>query len=300
MLWRFWNALSVNNPLPFPLQIGDIQVDRILEMEVPFMAPGDAWPEADSDTIDQHRHWLEPTALCPHTGKLIIAIQTWVIRTKHHLILVDTCIGCNKTNHYFDDWHQRTDDTWYQRLLDKGIDPARVDYVFCTHLHGDHCGWNTMLVDDRWVPTFPNARYVIARDEIDKAAGDNAPAYQESVLPVIETGQVIAVDTDYRLDDNVWLAPAPGHTPGHVAVHLESKGHRAVLCGDLIHSPLQCLYPHWKYWIDFDQDLAVKTRRAFLEDRSMDQHLVLTAHFPSPSVGRVMARGDAFWFDFSS
>jgi glyoxylase-like metal-dependent hydrolase (beta-lactamase superfamily II) len=280
------------------ISIGDIQIDRILEMEVPFMAPGDAFPEITPDLINAHRHWLEPKALCPDTGMLIIAIQTWVIRTPHHLILVDTCIGCDKTNNYFPDWHQRTDISWYTTLLAQGIDPAAVDYVFCTHLHGDHCGWNTRLVDGRWVPTFPNAKYIIARKEIDKAAADNSPPYQESVLPIIETGQVVAVDTDYVLNDNVWLAPTPGHTPGHVAVHLSSRGQEAVLCGDLIHSPLQCLYPNWKYWIDHDPDQAIRTRKHFLETQCEQQNLVLTAHFPTPSAGHVQARGETFWFDF--
>ena len=280
-------------------QIGDILVDRIVEMEVPFMTPQEAFPDAPHDAIEANKHWLEPSALCPQTGMLIIAIQTWVIRTPQHLILVDTCIGCDKTNHYFDAWHQRTDDSWYLKLLEKGINPGNVDYVFCTHLHGDHCGWNTRLIDGRWVPTFPNAKYIIARQEIDQSAADNSPAYQESVLPVIETGQVVAVETYYALDDQVWLEPTPGHTPGHVAVHLASKGQRAVLCGDLIHSPLQCLYPNWKYWIDFDQALAIQTRKHFLESRSEDNSLVFTAHFPTPSAGYVESRDDAFWFRFS-
>jgi glyoxylase-like metal-dependent hydrolase (beta-lactamase superfamily II) len=280
------------------IAIGDIRIDRILEMEVPFMMPLDAWPDAEPELIEQHRHWLEPTALCPHTGKLIIAIQTWVIRTPHHLILVDTCIGCNKTNHYFDDWHQRTDDIWYRRLLDQGIDPAKVDYVFCTHLHGDHCGWNTRLLDGRFVPTFPNAKYIIARTEIDKAAADNSPSYQESVLPIIESGQVVAVETNYQLDDSVWLEPAPGHTPGHVAVHLSSKGQQAVLCGDLIHSPLQCHHPEWRYWIDSDPAQAIATRQRFLQEQCDTQRLVLPAHFPGKSAGFVDAAGAAYAFRF--
>lgn len=269
-------------------------------MEVPFMTPADAFPDAPQEAIAANRHWLEPAALCPDSGMLIIAIQTWIIRTPQHLILVDTCIGCDKTNHYFSDWHQRTDTLWYQKLLNKGIDPSEVDYVFCTHLHGDHCGWNTRLVDGRWVPTFPTAKYIIARDEVEHVAAGNTPAYQESVLPIMETGQVIPVENDYVLDDHVWLESAPGHTPGHVAVHLASKGQRAVLCGDLIHSPLQCLYPQWKYWIDHDPVVAIKTRQAFLEQRSADNNLVLTAHFPSPSAGHVVAHDDAFRFNFIS
>jgi len=280
------------------IQVGDIAVGRILEMEIPFLTPREAFPDLPEGVIDAHRHWLEPTALCPDTGMLIIAIQTWVIRTPQHLILVDTCIGCDKTNHYFPNWHQRSDDGWYRKLLASGIDPSVVDYVFCTHLHGDHCGWNTRLLDGRWVPTFPNARYIIARDEVEDVAHANTPAYQESVLPIIETGQVMAVDSDFQLDDHVWLQSTPGHTPGHIAVHLASRGQNAVLCGDLIHSPIQCLYPEWHYWIDSNPVQAVNTRKTFLANRADDQHLVLTAHFPSPSAGRVMTSGKAFSFQF--
>jgi len=281
------------------IRVGDILIDRVLEMQIPFLSPTDAFPHTPvAEAIEKHRHWLEPSALCPETGKLIIAIQTWIIRTPQHLILVDTCLGCDKTNHYFKDWHQRSDTRWYQALLAKGIDPAGVDYVFCTHLHGDHCGWNTRLIDGRWVPTFPNAKYIIAKAEVDHVASENTPAWQESVLPCIETGQVMAVDTAYTLNDQVWLEPALGHTPGHVSVNLQSKEQRAVLCGDLIHSPLQCLYPHWEYWIDFNPQQAVQTRKQFLETHSETNNLILTAHFPSPSMGFVEAQEDAFRFRF--
>lgn len=300
MPWHSCSGPLANNPShPEPaFRVGDIQVSRILEMEIPFLKPEEAFPDAPPEAFNEHRHWLEPNALCPDSGMLIIAIQTWVIRTPHHLILVDTCIGCDKTNHFFENWHQRTDDSWYRKLLASGIDPAEVDYVFCTHLHGDHCGWNTRLIDGRWVPTFPNAKYIIARDEVDHVATQNSPAYQESVLPIIETGQVLAVARDYVLDDNVRLAAAPGHTPGHVAVHLTSREQRAVLCGDLIHSPLQCLYPQWQYWIDHDPELAVQTRKRFLETQAESGDLVITSHFPSPSVGHVTLRDSGYWFDF--
>lgn len=281
------------------MQLGDIQIDRILEMEVPFLSPYDAFPDAPHEEIKNNSQWLQPWALCSLTGKLIITIQTWIIRTPKHLILVDTCIGCNKTNHYFSEWHQRTDDSWYMKLLSKGVNPEVVDYVFCTHLHGDHCGWNTRLVDGRWVPTFPNARYIISRKEVDYVAAENSLAYQESALPIIETGQIQAVESDFALNDSVWLEAMPGHTVGHTTVHLASGGQHAVLCGDLIHSPLQCRFPQWKYWIDFDPQQAIKTRQTFLESRAEDQLMVLTAHFPSPSAGIVEARGDAFNFRFT-
>jgi glyoxylase-like metal-dependent hydrolase (beta-lactamase superfamily II) len=280
------------------MNVGDIRIERIVEMETPFMAPLQAFPEATLEAIAAHRHWLEPTALCPASGKLIIAIQSYLIRTRHHTILVDTCLGCDKTNNYFPEWHKRSDRGWYHNLLRQGVRPEQVDYVFCTHLHGDHCGWNTQLVDGRWVPTFPNAKYIIADRELRHVQAANTPAWQESVLPLLEAGQVQRVATDFALDDEVWLQAAPGHTPGHVAVHLRSGEQCAVLCGDLIHSPLQCLYPHWRYWIDTDPAQAIATRVNFLQTHAESGALVLTAHFPSPSVGHVMAEGDAFRFSF--
>lgn len=280
------------------MQLGDIRITRILEMETPFMDPLKMLPDASADDIAQHRHWMQPGALCPQTGKIIIAIQTYVIRTRHHTILVDTCIGCNKTNPYFPEWHQRSDRAWYQALLAQGLHPAQVDYVFCTHLHSDHCGWNTQLVDGHWVPTFPNATYIIAEKELRQVASANTPAYQESMLPVIEAGQVQSVASDFALDDQVWLEATHGHTPGHVAVHLQSGQHRAVLSGDLIHSPLQCHYPQWRYWVDSDPQQAVATRQRFLQEQSESHSLVMTAHFPGSSMGYVEARGDAFGFRF--
>ena len=280
------------------MHIGDISIDRIIEMETPFMHPKDMFPDAPMDVIDTHRSWMEPNALCPHTGKIIINIQTYIIRTPQHTILVDTCIGCNKTNHYFPEWHQRQDHLWLERLLAQGLDPAEVDYVFCTHLHGDHCGWNTRLIDGRWVPTFPNAQYIISETEISHSEAAGAPAYQESVLPCIESGQVIKAGNDFALNHNVWVEPTPGHTPGHMAVHLKSGQHRAVLCGDVIHSPLQCLYPHWQYWIDYDSAQANHTRRKFLEEQCEHQRLVLTAHFPTSSMGYVKEKEEAFRFEF--
>lgn len=282
------------------MQFGDIHIDRILEMETPFLDPLQMFPDATAADIAAHRHWLEPWALCPVSGKIIIAIQTYVICTRHHIILVDTCLGCDKTNPYFPEWHQRSDRSWYQALLAKGIHPAQIDYVFCTHLHSDHCGWNTQRIDGRWVPTFPNATYLIAEKELQHAAAANSPAYQESVLPVIDAGQVRAVADDFALDDQVWLESTPGHTPGHVAVHLQSGEHRAVLCGDLIHSPLQCHFPRWRYWIDSDPQQAIATRLRFLQEQSGRGRLVLTAHFPSESVGYVEKADTVFRFRFSA
>jgi glyoxylase-like metal-dependent hydrolase (beta-lactamase superfamily II) len=179
------------------------------------------------------------------------------------------------------------------------VRPEDIDYVFCTHLHSDHCGWNTRLRDGRWVPTFPNARYIFSKAEYAATAADGGAPFQQSVLPILEAGQAQLVELDYALDDEVWLEPATGHTPGHVVVNLKSEGRRAAMCGDLMHSPVQCPHPEWSPVWDRDPEAARITRRSFLERHCDTDTLVLTAHFPPPSMGRVVASGAAFMFRYT-
>ena len=278
--------------------IGDIAVERIMEYEAPFFVTHDVFREATPEALAPHRHWLEPNAMDPETGKLILPFQSYLVRTKHHTILIDTCIGCGKNITHRPEWFQRTDQTWLNNLRAAGIEAEAIDYVFCTHLHADHCGWNTSFVDGRWVPTFPNAKYVFSKIEYAAAEARNDIIFRESALPIMEAGQAQLVETDFALDDNVWLQSTPGHTAGHVAVNLASNGHSAVMCGDLIHSPIQCVHPEWSPKFDLDKPLAAETRRNFLASNAESGQLVLTAHFPSPSMGHVVVEGDAFQFKY--
>jgi glyoxylase-like metal-dependent hydrolase (beta-lactamase superfamily II) len=176
----------------------------------------------------------------------------------------------------------------------------------CTHLHSDHVGWNTRLVNGRWVPTFPNARYVISRRELDycrdhnrtASAEDYKDCLDESVLPVVEADQALLVNEDHALDDEVWLESLPGHTPGHFGVRLRSNGATAVMIGDLMHSPVQCAAPEWRGGSDVDPVLARQVRRRFLDAHAGTSTLVLTAHFPSPSIGYVRREGRAYRFAY--
>ena len=198
-------------------------------------------------------------------------------------------------------WHDRNDGTFLGRLTNAGVAPEQIDYVLCTHLHVDHCGWNTRLVDGRWIPTFPNARYIVAPREFEAAeaaSGDpDGRTYEDNVLPIIEAGQAELVDMDHALDDEVWLEPTPGHTAGHVAIRLRSQGVAGVFSGDLMHWPMQCIYPDWNFRYDIDPDQARRTRWAFLEACADSGRIVMTSHFPLPSVGMISRREAAFWFD---
>jgi len=280
------------------IDLGGITIDRVVEMEFPFRTGPELFTDVTDEDIEPHRAALEPWAIEPKTGRLIIAVQSYLVRTAHHTILIDTCVGCDKTSKFLDQWHMRSDRSWLDRLAAAGAQPEEIDFVMCTHLHSDHCGWNTQRVDGRWVPTFPNAKYVMTRREIAAAEARAAPQWEESISPVIAAGQALLVESDHALDDQVWLEPTPGHTPGHVAVGLAGRGQSAVMCGDLIHAPIQCAHPDWRYHIDYDPEQANRTRRAFLEDSCARDRLVLTAHFPSPSMGRVVEEDEAFAFRF--
>jgi glyoxylase-like metal-dependent hydrolase (beta-lactamase superfamily II) len=183
-----------------------------------------------------------------------------------------------------------------------GIRPEAIDYVLCTHLHVDHSGWNTRLENGRWVPTFPNASYVFSKTEFEYSEalsmqGENPP-FDENVVPIMEAGRATLVDMDHEINEHIRLEPTPGHTPGHVAVHVSSGDHEGVVTGDLIHSPIQCRHPEWNFVYDDDKPLALKTRRKFLEDYSDTRVIIMSSHFPTPSVGRFHSDRDAFGFDY--
>jgi glyoxylase-like metal-dependent hydrolase (beta-lactamase superfamily II) len=283
--------------------LGTVEIGRIVESNAPFMRIYDFFPDATPEALAPHRHWLEPAALTPLDDCLVMPIQSYVVRTSRATVLIDACVGNHKSVPWYPAWDQMDNDTFTPGLHALGLAVDDIDYVLCTHLHVDHSGWNTRRQDGRWVPTFPRARYVLSRRECAAAEkfhrerGD--PVYAENVLPVIEAGQAVLVDDDHALDDQVWLEPTPGHTAGHCAVHISGGSREALVTGDLIHSPIQCAYPHWNFRYDFDKPLAATTRRAFLERYSETATRVYTAHFPLPSAGLVRAAGDAFTFVYS-
>lgn len=289
-----------------PMMLGEISLARVLETEGPEFDPTHLLPEATPEALAPHLDWLSPRAIDPASGQLVLAIQSYVVRTRHHAILIDTCVGENKERSFDPSWNMRQGTRYLADLAALGLAPEDIDFVMCTHLHPDHVGWNTKLIDGRWVPTFPHARYVFSRIEWEfwepKARRDNRKfgdgAIGDSVLPIVEAGRAVLVETDHALDDQVWLEPSPGHTPGHVSVRLASNGREAVMSGDLIHSPVQCAEPDWCSRACFDKEQSRATRRHFLEDCTDSGRLVLTAHFPSPSVGHVVRRGDNYRFHY--
>ncbi len=285
--------------------LGEIRIDRVIEEEGPDFIASRLLPDATPAALDPHRHWLEPRFLDPATQKLVLTMQSYVLRTAQHTILVDTCVGNDKARRFHAPWNMRTHTTWLDRLEEIGVRIEDVDYVMCTHLHADHVGWNTRLVNGRWVPTFPNARYVFSKaewgywEELNKKGAKYSDGcINDSVLPVVEAGRAVFVESDHAFNNQIYFEPTAGHTPGHIAIKLVSGGKTGVLSGDVIHSPIQCAHPEWSAVGCFDQELSRRTRRAFLERYCETDTLVMTAHFPSPSAGYVERDGNAFKFRF--
>jgi glyoxylase-like metal-dependent hydrolase (beta-lactamase superfamily II) len=234
---------------------------------------------------------------------MFITYQTFVVRTPRHTILVDTCTGEDKGHPPPFDFPGK--ERWRNELFALGVSYDKIDYVFCTHLHIDHTGWNTTLRDGRWVPTFPNAKYVFhkreyAAWEAENARGANPPGtvFRDNCLPIVEAGQALLVDDDYALDDTITLTPTPGHSPCHCCVNIFSRGQTAVVTGDMMHHAIQCRELDWSPGVDWDPKEAAVSRRRFLSSVADTNTLLLPIHFPAPTVGLVMADGDRFHYRF--
>ena len=277
-------------------KIGDVEVWRILEINGPFLPPEELYPNAGPDVaaIIEKR---VPGGVCPQSGRLILPVQGFLLKTPDHNILVDSCVGNDKTIPKYADWHKRSGTRFVAALSAAGVTFEDIDYVLCTHLHADHVGWNTKLEDGRWVPTFPNARYILPAADEEMQRQGNGDLYLESVLPVVEAAQADIVQPGHKLGDEVSLIPTPGHTPGHVSVQIKSKGQEAIVTGDALHSTAQCWHPDWHFIYDADMDLAKSSRRHLLETASEANCIVLGSHFTLPSLGRVKADQDAFRWD---
>ena len=283
--------------------IGDISWHRIIEHEGPEFEIRFLLPDADENRIDSHRHWMEPRFLEPGSDRLVMATQSYVLQTRHHTILVDSCVGNDKERRFYPPWSGRSSTRYLDSLGSLGLSVHDIDFVMCTHLHADHVGWNTRLLDGRWVPTFPNARYVFAKTEFDywselnkKGKKYSDGCIDDSVLPVVEAGQADIVADDFAFNDQIRFEPSPGHTPGHVCVRMTSRGAKAVISGDVVHTPVQCREPGWSAVGCSDRAQSAATRRSFLDRYCESDVLVMTGHFPSPSVGSVVRLGDTFDF----
>ncbi len=271
-------------------KIGEVSVTKVLERQTELAL--DAILVDVPEGASARHPWLVPTHLVDdRTGRM--AIQGFVVDTGKVRILVDTCIGEHQVP------IPMGASAFLDRMAEAGYRPEDIDYVVCTHLHFDHVGWNTRLVEGRWMVTFPNARYLFGRVEWDHWSVETGPYLNvdETVRPVIEAGQADLVEVTHQVCEQVRFVPTPGHTPGHVSVVIESHGERAVITGDMAHHPLQFAEPGVGSNADSDRAGATATRRTRLAEWAADGSLVIGTHFVAPTAGHLSAAGDGWRLD---
>ena len=213
------------------LTIGDVSITSIVERDGPWRAPDQMFPNTDPATLAARLKEIEPETYDPVSGKMVITYQTFVVRTPKHTILVDTCTGEDKGYPAPMDFPKQP---WLDGLKAAGLGFNDIDYVFCTHLHIDHSGWNTVLRDGRWVPTFPRAKYIFHKREYaaweestkkeETRPGGGGAVFRMNCEPVVAAGQALLVDDDFALDNCLTLEPTPGHSPCHCCLHIKSGG----------------------------------------------------------------------------
>lgn len=286
--------------------IGNVEIARVLDSYL-LGETAQSWlPAFDREAIRPHEHWLCPHHFDHETGRIPMPVQSFVLKTEHHVIVIDTCMGNHKDRPGIWEMHKLT--TGYlERLKALGVRPEDVDFVMCTHLHGDHVGWNTRLENGRWVPTFPNARYIMSKVEFEatRAAAATANAhpamrncYEDSVLPIVQAGRATMVEGVHEMLDNFTLRPAPGHSPGHVRIELRSQNDLGVFAGDLLHSPIQIPFWQWSSRVCDNREQAAQTRRELLEFCVAENALLIPGHFEAPHVARIRERNGQFAAEF--
>jgi glyoxylase-like metal-dependent hydrolase (beta-lactamase superfamily II) len=276
-------------------RIGDVTVTKIIELE----ALGGfrfILPQATREAV-RPMHWLYPHFM-DEQGRLKASIHALVVQTPARRIVVDTCLGNDKQGRAVPHWNDLTS-SFLADLAAAGFDRTTIDTVLCTHLHVDHVGWNTMLVDGGWVPAFPNARYLMGRVEFDywrdqRAWTEQVTVFADSVRPVFDAGLVDLVGTDHRVCDEVTLEPTLGHTPGHVSVRIRSRGKEALISGDFLHHPCQMARPEWAAQVDYDARGSTQTRHAMFAALAGTPTLLIGTHFAGPTAGHVVREDDAY------
>ena len=283
-------------------RIGTLEISRVEEFITHFPA-NEFYPDLTPDILKSNAGWL---ALFFDIEKNLMPciFQSFVVQTGKQTILIDTCCGNDKSRPDFL-LCDNLQTPYLDRLRAAGCRPEDVDFVMCTHMHVDHVGWNTRLENGRWVPTFPNAKYIFSRDEYAQFAPENrkpeAPPpylniFEDSVLPVIEAGQALLVEGRHEVNEYLMVDPTPGHTPGHFAVRARQGSETGVFIGDVIHNPVQIAEPDLNSAFCADQPMARQSRRRILEDCAEHRHLLVPGHFAAPHVGRVERSGKAFRF----
>lgn len=290
------------------MRVGTARIEPIVEMErVPYPLSR-FFDVADSDAIARELGWAAPEHVDPDADEILLSYHAWLVDTGRYRILIDPCVGNHKSRQVFG-MHDQLETPWLSRLAAAGAHPDEIDFVLCTHMHAEHCGWNTYLQEGRWIPTFPNARYIFSRAERDywgveaegfpSPAAYNAGIYLDSVKPVIDAGQALIVDGSVDVAGCLRIFPTPGHTPGHLSAILEAGEDGVVFTGDAIHHPLQVHHPDWNTAGCLNGAVARSIRRELLGIAADRRLLLAPAHFRATHACRIARQGSGFALEWA-
>ena len=274
--------------------VGKVKITKIVELET-VGSTRFILPLASNEEI-RKLPWLVPH-FATEEGRLKMSIHALVVETPTRRIVVDTGLGNDKEGRAVPTWNNRKG-AFLESLTAAGFPPDSIDTVFCSHLHVDHVGWNTRLVGGRWVPTFGRARYLFGKTEYEhwrdrSDEPDKSAVFNDSVRPIVDAGKADLVESDSRLCDEITLIPTPGHSPGHISLHIQSDGEQGLLAGDVAHHPCQMAHLEWSSTADSDPVRSAATRRELFSRFADTPTLVIGGHF---NAGRIRREGDAFRF----
>ena len=274
-------------------RVGRVKVTRIVEMDLP--VPLAAMPQATAAELRKSA-WLYPHFV-GEDETLKLSVHALLVEAPGLKLVVDTCVGNDRPREITGGEPLAT--PFLEQLGEAGWSRDEVQAVVCTHLHVDHVGWNTMLEDDKWVPTFRKAQYYLSRREYDfwktTTDAEQQAMLGDSVAPILDAGLARLVELDHVISPEIRLTPSIGHTPGHVSVIISSEGEQAVIIGDMAHHPSQMAHPDWALG-DNDSEAAAQTRRRLFAEWADQNVLVIGTHFAAPTAGHVVRDGAAFRF----
>ncbi len=279
-------------------KIGRVTVTRVVEMQLPTPAGANYFmPQATAEEL-RKSPWLYPNFV-NEDDVMQMSIHALLVEAPGLRLVVDTCVGNDKPRGLLRGKALSTN--FLKDMEAAGWSRESVNAVVCTHLHVDHVGWNTMLENGKWVPTFPNARYLIGRREFEhwnaEGGEENQQILSDSVRPILDAGLADMVELDHRVSPEIRLVPSTGHTPGHVCVMIESEGEKAVITGDMSHHPCQMAHPDWSPTFDSDPKAAAATRARLFAEWADQPVLVIGTHYATPTAGHVRKDGAAFRFE---
>jgi glyoxylase-like metal-dependent hydrolase (beta-lactamase superfamily II) len=275
-------------------KVGQVKITKVVELET-VGSTRFILPLASNDEI-RKLPWLIPH-FATKEGRLKMSIHSLVVETPTRRIVVDTGLGNDKEGRGVPTWNNRNG-PYLETMAASGFPVESIDTVLCTHLHVDHVGWNTRLVDGKWLPTFPNARYLFGRTEYEhwrdhSDTEDKLAVFKDSVQPIVDAGRAELIASDASLTEEIILLSTPGHSPGHVSILIRSEGEQALLTGDVAHHPCQMAHLDWSSTADSDPAQSPGTRRELFARFADTATLLIGGHFDAGHIKRV---GDAFKF----